>query len=114
MGRWLLVVSSLLVASALFLIDNPNPTRAANARSLGGACAGTRDCRAGTHCIESDGVLTGQCSAACVDSSSCAEAFGEPALCLGNDLCARACTQATDCPSGTTCNVYGWCERAPD
>ena len=114
MGRWLFVGSSLFVIGALFLIDSPNPTRTVNARSLGGICEGTRDCRAGTHCIESDGILAGQCSAACAESSSCRQAFGDQALCLGNDLCARACTQATDCPNGTTCNVYGWCERSRD
>ena len=34
--------------------------------------------------------------------------FGEQALCLGADVCARACTSPQSCPTGSACNLYGW------
>ena len=114
MGRWLLLSSSLIVLGALSLIDDPNPSRAPDARALGGTCDGTRECRVGTRCIDNDGVLSGQCSAACSDTSSCQQSFGTQTLCLGVDLCARACAGTNDCPSGTSCNAYGFCERPHD
>jgi len=113
MGRWLLLSSSLIVLGALYTIDASSSTaRAPDARTLGGTCDSTRDCRNRMQCVENVGVLDGQCSAACADTSACQQAFGVQALCLGADLCARACAGDGTCPNGTICNAYGWCERA--
>jgi len=110
MGRWLWLSSSLLVLGALSTID---PARAPDASSLGGTCESTRDCVEGTRCIHHrDGALDGQCSSACSATQACQSEFGQASLCLGADLCAPTCAQAADCPGGTRCNVYGWCERA--
>lgn len=114
MGRFLLLSSAVILLGALSLLDDPNPTRAPDARPLGGICEGTRECRLGTRCIDSDGVLAGQCSASCAANSACQQAFGLDTMCLGADLCARACDKPSDCPSGTICNDYGWCERPQD
>ena len=111
MGRLLLLSSSVLVLAAVALIGPQS--RAPHAHGLGGACDVTRDCVEGLRCVDSDGVIEGQCSAPCSDSSSCQNRFGAQAMCLGADLCARSCARTADCPSGTDCNVYGWCERRP-
>jgi hypothetical protein len=110
MGRWLLLSSSLLVLGALTALGPVS--RDPDAHALGGGCQATRECREGLSCVDRDGVIEGQCSATCSESSSCQAEFGAAALCLGADLCARSCARASDCPSGTDCNVYGWCERA--
>ena len=110
MGRSFILCSSLLVLGALIALGPVS--RAPGAHALGGSCNATRDCREGLSCVDRDGVIEGQCSAACSESSSCQTEFGAAALCLGADLCARSCARASDCPSGTDCNVYGWCERA--
>jgi hypothetical protein len=111
MGRWLWLSSSVLVIGALSLLD---PERAADARALGGACDSTRECQVGLRCIQGEGAMDGQCSAGCSAGSACQEQFGEQSMCLGADVCARACQKAADCPADTHCNVYGWCERAGD
>jgi hypothetical protein len=110
MGRWLwLLISSLLLLGALSSID---PARAPDASSLGGTCESTRDCVEGTRCIHTEGAMDGQCSSGCSATQGCQEEFGQASLCLGADVCARTCAQATDCPDQTVCNMYGWCERA--
>lgn len=109
MGRWLLVSSSLFVLGALTAVGPMS--RAPDAETLGGNCEATFECREGLQCIDRSGVIEGQCSATCSESSSCQAEFGRAALCLGADLCARSCAGAADCPSGTACNVHGWCER---
>lgn len=109
MARWLLLSSSLLVLGALAVVGPIS--RAPDAAALGGSCEATRECREGLDCVDREGVIEGQCSATCSDSSSCRAKFGDAALCLGADLCAQTCARASDCPSGTNCNVYGWCER---
>ena len=110
MSRWLFLGCSLMVVGAWALVD---PPRDAEASELGGVCESTRECRAGTRCVDSAGVIEGQCSASCSENTSCQAEFGVRGLCLGADLCARACTGAgaTDCARGTVCNAYGWCER---
>jgi hypothetical protein len=108
MGRWLLLSSCLFVVGALTYSD---ATRAPNAKQLGGACSSTHDCRKGTTCVEVAGVMSGQCSAACNATDACQQQFGTAALCLGADVCARTCEASSECPSGTACNSYGWCER---
>lgn len=108
MARW--IGLSLFVA-AIVTVGLRDGRRAADARGLGGVCESTHGCLRGTRCVEQDGVMIGQCSSSCSDDAACAEHFGGAVLCLGADLCARACGEASDCPDGTTCNGYGWCER---
>jgi hypothetical protein len=108
MGRWLLISGCLFVVSALTYSD---ATRAPDAQHLGGACSTTHECRKGTTCLEVEGVLSGQCSTACNATDACQQQFGAAAICLGADVCARTCEASRDCPSGTACNTYGWCER---
>lgn len=110
MGRWLLFSFSVLVLGAVGFI-NKAPARAPDARGLGGVCEETRECRTGSRCVEHLGVMEGQCSATCSESLSCQSSFGGNALCLGADLCARTCADSSECPEGTECNTYGWCER---
>jgi hypothetical protein len=85
--------------------------RAADANGLGGVCESTQGCKHGTRCVDQEGVMSGQCSTSCNDETACSEHFGGAVLCLGADLCARACGDAAECPAGTQCNAYGWCER---
>jgi hypothetical protein len=108
MGRWFLLTACLFVVSALTYSD---ASRARDAAQLGGACSSTHACQKGTTCMDVDGVFSGQCSAACNESSSCQQQFGAAAICLGADVCARTCQASSECPSGTQCNAYGWCER---
>ena len=110
MGRWLLLCFSVLVLAAVGFASN-EPARAPDARDLGGLCEETRECRSGSRCVDQTGVMEGQCSATCSESLSCQSAFGGKSLCLGADLCARTCADSGDCPAGTECNAYGWCER---
>jgi hypothetical protein len=109
MARWLAVSSLVIVVvMSAWLRDE---RRAPDARSLGGVCESTSGCQEGTRCVDQRGVMAGQCSASCSDDSACSDHFGAAVLCLGADLCARACDGAADCPAGTQCNAYGWCER---
>lgn len=108
MARWI-VLSSFVVA--IVTVGLRDGQRAADAKTLGGVCESTHGCQSGTRCVEQDGVMVGQCSASCSDDSGCTQQFGGAVLCLGADLCARACGDAADCPQGTQCNAYGWCER---
>jgi hypothetical protein len=109
MGRWLLLSFSVFVLGAVTVVNDP--ARAPDARDLGGLCEDTHECRSGSRCVDAAGVIEGQCSATCSESISCQSQFGAKALCLGADLCARTCAHDTDCPDGTDCNLYGWCER---
>jgi hypothetical protein len=109
MARWLAAVSMLL---AVVTVGMREVRRAPDAKPLGGTCESTHGCQQGTRCVEQDGVLTGQCSASCSDNLACSERFGAAVLCLGVDLCARACAAEDQCPDDTHCNAYGWCERA--
>jgi hypothetical protein len=108
MGRWLLLSACLFVVGALTYND---VTRAPDAKYLGGACESTHECRKGTTCVDVDGVMSGQCSAPCNASAVCQRGFGNDAICVGADLCARTCQSSAQCPQGTRCNAYGWCER---
>ncbi len=108
MSRWLLLFCCLGVLGAVAYI---NPTRAHDARPLGGACGADRDCQVGLVCTTEPGVLEGQCSATCNATVSCQDRFGAQSVCLGVDLCARTCMTDADCPSGSGCNVYNWCEQ---
>jgi hypothetical protein len=110
MSRWLLVSSCLMVLSSVAYIG---PTRARDARQLGGACVTDRDCQLGLECVQQAGVMEGQCSASCNSTSSCQERFGSESMCLGADLCARTCGNDAGCASGASCNAYGWCEGEP-
>lgn len=110
MGRWLLLSFSVLALGAVAVIQH-DPARAPDARDLGGVCEETRECRSGSRCVDATGVMEGQCSATCSESISCQSQFGQKALCLGADLCARTCGSDSDCPAFTECNLYGWCER---
>ena len=107
MLRWLPVVLCGLVLGGLAYGQSG---RAPDARPLGGSCLWDRECLLGLQCVEVDGVLAGQCSAACNTTGSCQQRFGQSALCIGADVCVRTCENADQCPGGTTCNAYGWCE----
>ena len=108
MSRWLFAALCALSAAAFGFVE---PVRLPNARGLSGLCAHDRDCQFGLRCTFVPGVLEGQCSASCNSTAACQEHFGEASLCLGADICTRACTAPQSCPSGTTCNAYGWCEE---
>jgi hypothetical protein len=108
MGRWLSLSACLFVVGALTYSD---ATRAPDAKHLGGACSSTHECRKGTTCLELEGVMNGQCSAACNASDACQQRFGAGSICIGADVCARTCQTTSDCPASTACNAYGWCER---
>jgi hypothetical protein len=110
MARWMAIGSFVLVA-LVTLVSIRDGKRAADAKGLGGACESTHGCQRGTSCIDQEGVMAGQCSSSCNDNAACSDRFGAAVLCLGADLCARACDDASDCPADTACNVYGWCER---
>jgi hypothetical protein len=112
MSRWLFAALCALCAAAFGFVE---PGRSPTARALGGACAHDRECQLGLQCTFLPDVLEGQCSASCNSTPACQERFGEQSLCLGADVCARACTSldAQTCPKGSTCNLYGWCESAP-
>ena len=107
MSRWLLLACCIVVLSAVAHIG---PTRAHDARELGGQCGSDRDCQPGLQCLFESGVLEGQCSASCNATASCQERFGAQSVCLGVDICARSCTKDADCPAQSGCNVYNWCE----
>jgi hypothetical protein len=110
MSRWLFLT---LCCFCLVAISAAPPARSATARPLAGACATDRDCQTGLSCTYVEGVMAGQCAAACNSSASCQERFGDESVCLGADVCARTCSAASDCPEGNVCNLYGWCESAP-
>jgi hypothetical protein len=107
MSRWLLFACCFSVLGAIASIQ---PTRAANARPLGGHCVIDRDCQQGLSCAFTPDVMEGQCAAACNETSACQERFGKESVCLGADLCARTCKADAECATGSHCNVYGWCE----
>ena len=107
MNRWLLMFCCLLVLSALAQAE---PTRGPSAKGLGGDCAIDRDCQLRLECGYVDGVIEGQCTASCNATAACQEQFGAHSLCLGADLCARACSGNANCPARSACNSHGWCE----
>lgn len=108
MARWLAVSTLLIGLATLGFREGP---RADDAEGIGGICQSTHGCREGTRCVDEESVMQGQCSTSCNDNLACTVRFGGAVLCLGADLCARACSGAADCPEGTQCNAYGWCER---
>ena len=110
MSRWLFLS---LCALCLIALSAVPPTRAADARPLGGQCATDRDCQADLQCSYVDGVMSGQCTARCSSTPSCQERFGDDSMCLGADICARTCGALSGCADGELCNGYGWCETAP-
>jgi hypothetical protein len=110
MNRWLLVSFCALVLIAIAYIE---PTRAHDAKALGGECNSDRDCQHGMSCMQVAGVLEGQCSATCNATPSCQERFGAQSMCLGADVCARTCGNDAGCAGDGSCNAYGWCEREP-
>jgi hypothetical protein len=110
MSRWLLISCCLLVLTAVAYIE---PTRAHDARPLGGQCATGRDCQLGLTCVDQAGVMEGQCSASCNSTPSCQERFGTESMCIGADICARTCSNDAGCSPGASCNAYGWCEGKP-
>ena len=107
MSRWLFAACCLLCLVSFGFVE---PVRSPTARPLGGECDKDRDCQLGMQCTFVAGVIEGQCAASCNSTPSCQERFGEQSLCLGADVCARACTGPQGCPAGSTCNLYGWCE----
>ena len=94
MSRWLFAACCVLSAAAFGFVE---PSRSPSARSLGGNCANDRDCQLGLHCAFVEGVIAGQCTATCNSTPACQEHYGEQSLCLGADLCARACTSPQSC-----------------
>jgi len=108
MARWWLLGACVLVFAALGYRE---AGRAPDAKALGGVCESTYECRKGTYCVQSGEVLQGQCSSDCNATSVCSGAFGLSSLCLASDLCAKTCRTTADCPAGTRCNGYAWCER---
>lgn len=109
MARWLFLCACLF--GLVSFGYHQEVSRAPDARPLGSICESTHECRKGTSCIQYESVLQGQCAAPCNADSICVNAFGSSALCLGADLCARACRTSADCPADTYCNGYAWCER---
>jgi hypothetical protein len=109
MSRWLFLSSCLLVLGAVAY--SSEPARRSDARELGAACGSTQECQVGLRCGQDESVLATQCSASCNETTFCQEHFGAASVCLGADLCARTCSTSADCPAGTACNVYGWCEK---
>ena len=109
MSRWFLVSCCLVVLTAVAYIG---PTRAHDARPLGGQCGSDRDCQLGLSCTHVNGVMDGQCSASCNATPSCQERFGSESMCLGADVCARTCGNDQGCPHGSSCNAYGWCDAS--
>ena len=107
MSRWLLLSLSVLI---LGTVTHLRSVRSPSAQPLGGACVTDRDCQIDLECVSEPDVIEGQCSATCNSSESCTDQFGA-AMCLGADLCARACDANNACPDGIVCNAYGWCER---
>lgn len=107
MSRWLLLSLSALI---LGTVTHLQSVRSPSAQPLGGVCVSDRDCQLDLECSHVEGVIEGQCSASCNSSDSCTDRFGA-SMCLGADLCARTCDAANPCPTGATCNAYGWCER---
>ena len=108
MSRWLFMLACLAV---LVGVGRADPPRLPEARDLGGPCEGLRGCRAGLICADVDDVLEGQCSATCNSDETCRQAFGPSSMCIGVDRCVLVCTVDQECPEGTFCNPYGWCER---
>ena len=83
------------------------------AGSLGAPCQTSADCSGSLFCpLDSpQHVLDGQCSATCDSSNACDASLGPSRACIGANLCVRDCVNDSDCPAGTTCNDYQWCQR---
>jgi hypothetical protein len=94
----------------LVAVSNIEPRRQPDARPLGGSCQIDLECQVGLECAHVSGVMKGQCAASCNAEASCQERFGSASMCLGADLCARTCQADAECPSGSRCNDYRWCE----
>lgn len=107
--RWLYV--GLTIAALLAAGVSHRLTRADSAEPLSASCTFDVDCRAGLTCTDVYGVMSGQCSLRCSSTESCRQRFGPRSLCIGADVCVRTCTRDADCPTGTRCNGYEWCER---
>jgi hypothetical protein len=107
MSRWLFVFCCGLL---LVVGSYSERGRSAEARGLAGQCTSDRDCQAGLTCAQVPGVMEGQCSSFCNSSETCEERFGSASMCVGADLCARSCATQAECPEGSTCNAFGWCD----
>ena len=107
MSRWLFVFCcGLLLVAGSYL----GRGRSAAARELGGLCSSDSDCQVGLTCAQVPGVMEGQCSAFCNSNALCEERFGSASMCVGADLCARTCGTQAECPQGSGCNAFGWCD----
>jgi hypothetical protein len=86
---------------------------AAVAGSLGSTCESDADCGGGLSCREDfqDYRAHRQCTEGCITDTDCSGAFGD-AVCVDASFCAKACSTAADCPTGTICKPAGWCERS--
>jgi hypothetical protein len=83
---------------------------------LGDICTSSADCggQMVCHSDTTNYVANGQCTASteCSKDSQCS-GFGSAhgAMCIGANICVATCGVQSDCPNGTICNSYGWCER---
>jgi hypothetical protein len=46
----------------------------------------------------------------CYSSEECKDEFGWRSFCIGLNDCVKRCYQDDDCPAGTYCSTYDWCE----
>lgn len=84
---------------------------------LGAPCAESDPCDQGS--VSESGsnpfcnvhYLGGQCSQQCETDDECVKSWGEGAVCIVAGYCVRSCAEDKDCPKGTTCNEYMWCDR---
>jgi hypothetical protein len=114
MGRLLFGGSCLAVLLGLMLAQGRpgaggQPERRGT-QVLGARCTADRDCATGLECVDIEGLLDAQCTAGCSSTDSCRLRFGTQALCIGADVCVHTCEADGDCPLGTFCNPYAWCE----
>lgn len=84
---------------------------------LGELCESSADCEEREYCsvnANKSSVVSNQCTGSCQDDDDCVfkliSATGT--RCLTSKTCVRLCTVNSDCPSGTACNEYQWCERS--
>lgn len=107
MGFTRLAVAMALVAAALLGCDNPKG-------GIGETCTSDSDCQGELRC-EDGSTGTDQCTTTCVNSTvvedHCTVSYGSDYHCIGAGICVRSCDNDADCPSGTECNGYWWCER---
>ncbi len=81
---------------------------------IGETCSSDGDCQGELHCEEGSSG-TDQCTTTCVNSTVvedyCTANYGSDYFCIGAGICVRSCQYDAECPSGTACNGYWWCER---